>query len=289
LQQFHRSEHRRSPSVGTLPGVSERADDELLALAVDVARAAGALLLDRFQRPATGVERKSSATDMVSDADRDAERLIRGLIAAARPRDGLLGEEGGDVAGESGLLWVVDPLDGTTNYLYGLPIWSVSIACEDASGGVVGVVFDPCRDELFAAERGRGATLNGRPVKPSQGDDLSRALIGTGFSYEPEMRRRQARVLAELLPQVRDIRRGGSAAIDLAWVACGRLDGYYELGTRHWDRAAGMLLVSEAGGVVTLLDRPDEGGEGALVAGRALHPGLELLVEAAFRPSNQLH
>jgi myo-inositol-1(or 4)-monophosphatase len=270
-------------------GVSERADDELLALAVDVARAAGALLLDRFQRPATGVERKSSATDMVSDADRDAERLIRAMITAVRPRDGLLGEEGADIAGESGLLWVVDPLDGTTNYLYGLPIWSVSIACEDASGGVVGVVFDPCRDELFAAERGRGATLNGRPVKASQGDDLSRALIGTGFSYEPEMRGHQARVLAELLSQVRDIRRGGSAAIDLAWVACGRLDGYYELGTRHWDRAAGMLLVSEAGGVVTPLDRGDEGGEGALAAGRALHPGLARLVEAAFRSSDQLH
>jgi myo-inositol-1(or 4)-monophosphatase len=272
--------------------MSERADDQLLALAVDVARAAGALLLDRFQRPATGVERKSSATDMVSDADRDAERLIRGLIAEARPRDGLLGEEGADVAGESGLLWVVDPLDGTTNYLYGLPIWSVSVACEDASGGLVGVVFDPCRGELFAAERGRGATLNGHPVSAAQGDDLSRALIGTGFSYEPETRGRQARVLAELLSHMRDIRRGGSAAIDLAWVACGRLDGYYELGTRHWDRAAGMLLVSEAGGIATPLYERAGGGEGALAAGRALHPALAQLVETAFDlldASDQLH
>jgi myo-inositol-1(or 4)-monophosphatase len=273
--------------------MSERPDDDLLALAVDVARAAGALLLDRFQRPATGVERKSSATDMVSDADRDAERLIRGMIAEARPRDGLLGEEGANVAGDSGLLWVVDPLDGTTNYLYGLPIWSVSVACEDISGGLVGVVFDPCRDELFAAERGRGATLNGRPLRVSQGDDLSRALIGTGFAYEPETRARQARVLAELLSQVRDIRRGGSAAIDLAWVACGRLDGYYELGTRHWDRAAGMLLVAEAGGVATPLDDGGQGSEGALAAGSSLHPKLAQLVEAAFRrilaPSDQLH
>jgi myo-inositol-1(or 4)-monophosphatase len=276
--------HRRSRSR-----LGRMAADALLELAVSAAHAAGELLLRRFGGPPSGVDAKSSATDMVSDADRDAERLIRGLIAAARPQDGLLGEEGADIAGESGLLWVVDPLHGTTNNLYGLPIWSVSVACEDASGGVVGVVFDPCRDELFAAERGRGATLNGRPVKASQGDDLSRALIGTGFSYEPEMRGRQARVLAELLSQVRDIRRGGSAAIDLAWVACGRLDGYYELGTRHWDRAAGMLLVSEADGVVTPLDRRDEGGEGALAAGRALHPALALLVEAAFRPSDQLH
>ena len=189
-------------------------------------------------------------------------------------------------------MWVVDPLDGTTNYLYGLPIWSVSVACEDASGGVVGVVFDPCRDELFAAERGSGATLNGNTISASQMDDLSRALIGTGFSYEPKTRGRQGRVLAELLPQVRDIRRGGSAAIDLAWVACARLDGYYELGTRRWDRAAGMLLVSEAGGLATPLDDGDEGGDGALAAGRALHPRLARLVDAAFRSSaasDQLH
>jgi myo-inositol-1(or 4)-monophosphatase len=272
--------------------MSERAADDLLEVAVAAARAAGALLLERFQQPATGVSRKSSSTDMVSDADRDAERLIRDLVGAARPSDGLLGEEGDAVAGRSGLLWVVDPLDGTTNYLYGLPIWSVSVACEDSSGGLVGAVFDPCRDELFAAERGRGATLNGRPVHTSAGDDLSRALIGTGFSYAPETRARQARVLAELLSQVRDIRRGGSAAIDLAWVACGRLDGYYEEGTRHWDRAAGMLLVSEAGGIATPLDDGGEPVEGALAAGRALHPALAQLVDAAFRRlgrHDQLH
>lgn len=272
--------------------MSERGDDELLALAVDAARAAGALLLERLQRPATGVERKSSSTDMVSDADRDAERLIRSMIAGARPGDGLLGEEGDDIEGSSGLRWVVDPLDGTTNFLYGLPIWSVSVACEDASGAVVGVVFDPSRDELFAAARGRGTTLNARPVHTSQGGDLAPALIGTGFSYSAACRGRQARVLAELLPEVRDVRRGGSAALDLAWVACGRLDGYYETGTRHWDRAAGTLLVREAGGVVTPLDDGGGHGDGALAAGRTLHPRLAALVESSFRhltPRDQLH
>ena len=280
----------RPPPPGLLSSAPPPA--ELVAVGIEAAHAAGALLRERFAAGPTALRAKSSPTDLVSEADLAAERLIRDRLSAARPGDAILGEEGGarpPTATESGLRWVVDPLDGTVNFLFGIPQWSVSIACEDASGGVVGVVFDPCRDELFAAERGRGATLNGRPVKASQGDDLSRALIGTGFSYEPEMRGRQARVLAELLPQVRDIRRGGSAAIDLAWVACGRLDGYYELGTRHWDRAAGMLLVSEAGGVVTPLDRRDEGGEGALAAGRALHPGLALLVETAFRPSDQLH
>jgi myo-inositol-1(or 4)-monophosphatase len=269
--------------------MSQRAEPELLVLAQRSARAAGALLLDRFHRPATGVDRKSSATDMVSDADRDAEALIRRMILEQRPGDGILGEEGAHLAGDSGLEWVVDPLDGTTNYLYGLPIWSVSVACEDAHGGLVGVVFDPVRDELFAAERGGGATLNGSPIAVSQLGDLSRSLIGTGFAYDAGTRERQARMLVEMLPRVRDIRRGGSAAIDLAWVACGRLDGYFELGTRHWDRAAGMLLVAEAGGIAAMLDRPDEGGEGALAAGHALHGGLSELVAAANERVGRFH
>ncbi|MDX6521487.1 MAG: monophosphatase [Gaiellales bacterium] len=292
LQEFHHSSDAGSHRSVHSRAMPERADDELLTLALEAARAAGSLLLERFQQPATGVERKSSSTDMVSDADRDAEVLIRGMIGAARPLDAILGEEGSSVAGRSGLRWVVDPLDGTTNYLYGLPIWSVSVACEDADGCLVGVVLDPSRDELFAAQRGRGATLNGRPIRVSPADDLSRALIGTGFSYAPAVRGGQARALVDLLPRVRDIRRGGSAAIDLAWVACGRLDGYYELGTHHWDRAAGMLLVSEAGGISAGLDDPDGEAEGALAAGPALYDALCERVAAALRCSDardQLH
>jgi myo-inositol-1(or 4)-monophosphatase len=242
--------------------------DGLLELALGAARDAGALLLERFGGPASGVESKSSTTDMVSDADRAAERLLLDRITSARPDDGVLGEEGANVEGTSGLTWVVDPLDGTTNYLFGYPVWSVSVACEDADGGVVAVVHDPTRQETFAAERGAGATLNGRPVQVRAARGLDRALIGTGFAYDPDDRGFQARVLTHLLPRVRDIRRGGSAALDLAWVACGRVDGFYEWGIKHWDRAAGMLLVAEAGGRVSVFE-PGGGLEPCVVAAAA--------------------
>jgi myo-inositol-1(or 4)-monophosphatase len=257
-------------------------DDRLLAIALAAAQAAGALLLDRFNLPATGIERKSSSTDMVSDADRDAESLIRRLIGDARPGDGVLGEEAGSAEGASGLRWVVDPLDGTTNYLYRHPVWAVSVACEDADGARVGVVYQPCLGETFTAIRGRGAQLNQRPIAVSEMSDLGRSLIGTGFSYVPQVRTDQARALVEILPRVRDVRRGGSAAIDLAWVACGRLDGYYELGTRHWDRAAGVLLVREAGGVTAMLDPVGQSGDGVLAANPELHVQLSRLVAAAL-------
>jgi myo-inositol-1(or 4)-monophosphatase len=255
--------------------------DGLLELALDAAREAGALLLDRFGGPASGVESKSSDTDMVSDADRAAERLLLDRIAAARPDDGILGEEGADVVGTSGLRWVVDPLDGTTNYLFGYPVWSVSVACQDDAGGVIGVVHDPTRGETFAAARGAGATLNGRPVRTRAPRGLERALVGTGFAYAPDDRGFQARVLAHLLPRVRDVRRGGSAALDLAWVACGRLDGFYEWGIKDWDRAAGMLLVAEAGGAVSVFE--PEGLEPCVVAAAAAeHDELRGLVVDAI-------
>jgi myo-inositol-1(or 4)-monophosphatase len=256
--------------------------DGLLELALAAARDAGALLLDRFGGPASGVESKSSTTDMVSDADRAAERLLLERIAAARPDDGLVGEEGGSVAGSSGLEWVIDPLDGTTNYLFGYPVWSVSIACEDSHGGVVAVVHDPCRGDTFAAERGRGTTLNGLPVRTRPPRELDRALVGTGFAYAPADRAFQAEVLTRVLPRVRDIRRGGSAALDLAWVACGRLDGFYEWGIKHWDRAAGMLLVSEGGGGVSVFD-PGGGLDPCVVAATGdLHDPLRDLVTTAI-------
>ena len=256
--------------------------DRLAEIALEAAAAAGALLLERFVEPATGVERKSSQTDMVSDADRDAERLIRELLGRARPGDAILGEEQGVQAGGTGLVWVVDPLDGTTNYLYRHPIWAVSVACEDAAGAVAGVVHQPCTGETFVATRGGGARMNGRPIAVSGQDDLSRSLIATGFAYTPHVREAQARTLVEILPRVRDVRRAGSAAIDLAWVACGRLDGYWELGTRHWDRAAGELLVREAGGVVRHLEAVGDSGDGVLAAGPALHAALNGLVTGAL-------
>src|SRR3954454_15660959 len=169
---------------------------ELRALAESVAREAGALLRDAFRDPNLRVTSKSTPTDLVSEADHAAERLIRERIAAARPDDGVLGEEGGDHTGTSGVRWVVDPLDGTINFLFGLPQWAVSIACEDEEGTLVGVVYDPERNELFAAERGGPATLDGRPIVGSNKQDLGTALIGTGFGYDAAVRRAQAAVAA---------------------------------------------------------------------------------------------
>jgi myo-inositol-1(or 4)-monophosphatase len=173
-------------------------------------------------------------------------------------------------------LWVIDPLDGTTNYLYGYPAWAVSVALEDADGRLAGVVFDPVADELFAAARGRGATLNDEPIRVREiAPTLERALVATGFGYDPDRRAMQADVLLRVLPKVRDIRRGGAAAIDLAWVAAGRVDAYYERGPQRWDWAAGRLHVEEAGG--TVLDLPGE-PHGVLAASHALAGPLYELV-----------
>ena len=208
------------------------------------------MLLERFGGPARGVGSKSTATDLVSDADRDAESLIRELLVRERPDDGLLAEEGTQASGASGRRWVFDPLDGTVSYLYGYPHWCVSVALEDDRGAAVGVVYDPNRDELFATERGAGATLGGEPCRVRDAVGLDEALVATGFGYDPRRRARQAEVAREVLPRARDIRRAGSAALDLAWVAAGRLDVYYERGLSPWDWAAGTLIVREAGGVV---------------------------------------
>jgi myo-inositol-1(or 4)-monophosphatase len=199
---------------------------------------------------------------MVSDADRAAEEAISSLLRAERPDDGLLGEEGLSVEGTSGRRWVVDPLDGTTNYLYRYRAWAVSVALEDDEGPLAGVVLDPLAEELFSAVRGEGAALNGSPIRVRDVDDLGRALIATGFGYDPDVRRGQAEVLLRLLPRVRDVRRAGAAALDLCHVAAGRLDGYYERGINHWDWAAGALIVTEAGGRVL----PLRGGRPGLAA-----------------------
>jgi myo-inositol-1(or 4)-monophosphatase len=227
---------------------------------------AGELLLERFGGPARGVESKSSETDLVSEADRTSEEAIRGLLAEERPDDGLLAEEGAEQDSASGRRWVIDPLDGTINFLYGLPAWCVSVALEDDQGGAVAVVYDPLREETFTAERGAGAALNGARLSVSGEERPERALIATGFSYSPELRARQAETLQQLLPRFRDIRRAGAAALDLASLAAGRVDGYYERGLKPWDWAAGRLLVTEAGGAVAEL-RGEPGGLAAASPG----------------------
>jgi myo-inositol-1(or 4)-monophosphatase len=243
---------------------------DLLELAEATAREAGAQLREAFGRTDLVVTSKSSATDLVSEADHAAEALIRARILAVRPDDAILGEEEGDAAGTSGLRWVVDPLDGTVNFLFGIPQWAVSIACEDADGAVAGVVYDPMRDECWTAARGDAARLDGAELQGSQQAELGQAMVATGFGYSAEIRAAQAAVVAELLPQVRDIRRLGSAALDLVWTAAGRFDAYYERGLNHWDVAAGALLCELAGLEVHELGGDDPAGAGILVAPRAL-------------------
>jgi myo-inositol-1(or 4)-monophosphatase len=254
-------------------------ETELLDVARAAARASADVLLSYYGK-ARGIRTKSTATDLVSEADVRAEQAIRALLHERRPGDAVLGEEGGETAatGSSGVRWVVDPLDGTVNYLFGYPQWSVSVACEDDAGTIAGVVLDPLREEEFAATRSGPATLDGAPLNGSAKEDLSQALVATGFGYDAALRARQAEVVLHLLPRVRDIRRGGSAAIDLAWTAAGRTDGYWERGVNHWDFAAGALLCQRAGLAVRELIAAHELPAGLLVAPPAIVDELHALV-----------
>ena len=220
--------------------------DELLALAVDVATKAGQFLL--HDRPADlGVEAKSSPTDPVTVMDTASERLIVDALRAARPDDAFLGEEGGAQRGSSGVRWLVDPIDGTVNYGYRLPHWSVSVAAEVDGVVVAGAVVDPVIAETWTAVRGRGSWCNGERVRCSQETRLDHALVGTGFGYTLPMRTKQAEVIHSVLPRVRDIRRVGSCAVDLCWTAAGRFDVFFEQGPNIYDFAAGGLVATEAG------------------------------------------
>lgn len=254
--------------------------EALRDLAVSAGREAGAELLRR-RADVHAVETKSSATDPVSEADRASETLLVERIRAARPHDAVLGEEGADERGGSGLRWVLDPLDGTVNYLYGLPAWCVSVACEDADGGLVGVVVDPVHDEVFSAIRGEGAWLGGTCLAVNDPVAVDRALVATGFAYDPAVRRVQADIAAHVLGSVRDIRRGGSAALDLCALAAGRVDAYYEDGIAHWDWAAGALIALEAGAA------RHPYGNGLIAAGPALIGGFDACVRAAGPPPTE--
>jgi myo-inositol-1(or 4)-monophosphatase len=269
--------------------------EELLALAAETAAAAAGLLAaaGAQQRPDV-VQTKSSLTDVVTEMDRRAEALITERIRAARPDDAILGEEGGETQGATGapasagrqaVRWIVDPLDGTVNYLYGLADWSVSIAAEVAGTIVAGVVAIPLRGETYLAARGHGATVRtaagqttaaGRTpaLRCNRDVPLAQALVGTGFGYLPGRRRVQGEVVSSLLPRIRDIRRGGSAAVDLCSVAAGRLDAFYERGLNYWDYAAGGLIAEEAGARVTGLDGRPAGPSFTIAAGPGLHEEL---------------
>ncbi|MCA1843345.1 MAG: inositol monophosphatase [Actinobacteria bacterium] len=258
----------------------------LVKLAEEVAREAGALLLERLRWDRDAVSTKTSLTDMVSEMDRTSEALILERLLAARPDDAIMAEEGGGRDGTSGVRWVIDPLDGTTNYLYGYPRWGVSIAAEVDGEVAAGVVADPSLGEVFTATAGGGAFRNGEPIAHSGKAEVATALVATGFSYVPERRARQAAVLTRILPSIRDIRRGGAASLDLCWVACGRVDGYYEATLQPWDIAAGALIAAEAGAVVSTF----EGGRPQAPSVFAAAPDvaaelLELLVDAGVAES----
>jgi myo-inositol-1(or 4)-monophosphatase len=263
--------------------------EELLEVAVEAARCAGALLAERVRRGAElEVSSKSTPTDLVSEADLASERAIRALLAERRPQDGFVGEEGDHVEGTSGLSWVVDPLDGTVNFLFGLPQWCVSVAVRDAQGTILaGAIHDPTREQLFSATRGAPATLTGPEGTTELGDDhalrsrasdLASAMVATGFAYDERVRAAQAQVLARVIPRVRDIRRFGSAALDLAWTAAGRYDAYFERTVKQWDIAAGTLLCEAVGLQVVELPAHEDLPWGILVAPPALCEDLLALV-----------
>jgi myo-inositol-1(or 4)-monophosphatase len=251
---------------------------ELLEVACEAAEQAGALLRARFEAGRESrIASKSTPTDPVSEADLESQRTIRALLARRRPADGFLGEEeGADQRGSSGLRWVVDPLDGTVNFLYGIPQWSVSIAVLDARGTLAGVVHDPMAGETFAARRGGPPLRNGVALERHAAGErpLARSLIATGFAYDAAVRAQQGALVARLLPRVRDIRRFGSAALDLAWTAMGRYDAYFERGVNLWDIAAGVLLCECAGlqareieGTILVSTQPIAAELAAIIAG----------------------
>jgi myo-inositol-1(or 4)-monophosphatase len=258
--------------------------DELLSLGAQLASDAAALLIDGLGRTRAEVATKTSITDMVTEIDRASEDFIVKGIRRARPHDAIVGEEGADVAGTSGVRWLIDPVDGTTNYLYGFPGFAVSIAAQIDGDTIIGVVHDPMHRDVFTAARGRGARRNGELIRVSDKGDLPTALVATGFGYDRQRRREQAAVLLEVLPQVRDIRRMGAAAVDLCSVACGRVDAYYEWGLAPWDLAAGVLVAQEAGAVAGDLHGGPPSGEFTLIAPIGLFDQLrEMLLAARAR------
>ncbi|MEV4346211.1 inositol monophosphatase family protein [Actinoplanes sp. NPDC049596] len=248
---------------------------ELLEIAVGLARDAAATARRLRVEAISDVETKSTATDVVTAADKAVERQVIDALRELRPGDGVLGEEYGDAAGDSAVRWILDPIDGTVNYLYGLPQYAVSLAAEIGGEVVAGVVINAATGDEWTATKGGGAHRGDRHLKVTGPAELSQSLVGTGFGYDARRRAHQGRVLAELITRVRDIRRFGAAALDLCAVAEGTLDAYYEKGLNPWDHAAGGLIAQEAGAIVA-------GLEGA-------PPGLDMVVAAPPAIFQHLH
>lgn len=256
----------------------------LLELAISAAEHGGGLLL-HGQPGAEQVDAKSSPTDVVTQMDTASERAIVEHLLAVRPDDAVLGEEAGERPGTSGLRWVIDPLDGTVNYLYGLPLWAVSVAVEDDSGVLAGAVAVPALGGTFLAERGGGAWRlgNGRRERLTvrQCDSAAAALVATGFGYRAARRAAQGAALAAVVARLRDVRRCGAAALDLCWLAAGHYDAYFERGLQPWDSAAGTLIAREAGAIVTGATGPEPDSDFLLGAAPSIHPELRAMLLAA--------
>ncbi len=254
--------------------ISNEILDELLSLATQWANQAGALIREGLMRERT-LSLKSSDTDLVTEMDAAAEQMIVAAIDEHRPADGILGEEGTSREGTSGIRWVIDPIDGTTNYVYRHPMFCVSIGVEIDGVGVAGAICAPMLGETYTARLGGGAFRDGQPIRVTSETLLSKALVGTGFAYTSEYRAYQGRRVASLAPQLRDLRRGGSAALDLCFVADGRLDAYYEDGLNPWDECAGLVIATEAGAIFSRVElhRP------TIVVG---NPAIQPLLKAAL-------
>ena len=258
--------------------------DELLSLAISIAHEVGAVALAGRKRGLSDVSTKSTSTDMVTEYDRLTEKSIISALREARPTDSIVGEEGGGHDGTSGITWYVDPIDGTTNFLYDLPSWTISIGAHDSEGEFVGVVFCPPLNETYSAIRHHGAYLNGKAISCNPITDVSKALIATGFNYSPENRVIQAKRIPFIIDKIRDIRRLGAASLDLCFVACGRYDAYYEEHLFPWDLAAGTLIAKEAGCAVGSID----GGENEPSAILASAPGVFNQIQRLVFLSNRL-
>lgn len=277
------SDHPISRAWPLTSGPVPRGEDlpTLLDIALSAAAEAAALARSTREKALTEISTKSTSTDVVTAADKAGERLIRDRLAVARPGDRIVGEEGGEQDAVPGTVrWILDPIDGTVNYVYGVPYYAVAIAAERDGRLLLGVVHNIADGTVWHATAGGGAFRDGEPIHCGNPTELSRALIATGFGYDPEVRRQQGEVFAAVIPEVRDIRRMGSAAVDLCLLAEGVLDGYYERGPRLWDYAAGGLIAAEAGAVVSGLyrDAPDVGM--TLAAAPGVYPALRSLLRS---------
>jgi myo-inositol-1(or 4)-monophosphatase len=260
--------------------------NELLAVAERLAREAGVAALNGRRSGDLGTSTKSSPSDMVTKYDKLCETLIVGGIASARPDDAIVGEEGANKTGSTGIEWHIDPIDGTTNYIFDLPNWSVSIGVRDSDGPLVGAVYVPVLNEMFTAVRGGGSFRNGTPITPRDVTSVGDALVATGFSYDPAARSRHGRTVANMVGSIRDLRRLGAASVDICFVACGRLDAYVEGGLNSWDIMAAQLVATEAGCIVSAFDGGPVTPAEVIASSPAIHGGIVELFARATREAS---